>query len=77
MGQAHAPELGRRGDPVPARLRPTSVDGGEAGGCCHHPVFISRARKIAGAVERRDFLGGEAACFRDNGRNGVPIEIAQ
>src|ERR1700722_15286908 len=75
MGQAHAAELGRRGDAVPARLRPVPVDVGEAGGCCHPPVFISRSRKIAGAVEGRDFCGGEAAGFPDNRGYSVPIEV--
>ena len=76
MGQAHAAELGRRGDAVPARLRPAPVDVGEAGRRRHHAVLVTRAGKIAGAVERRDFLGGEAAGFRDDGGHGVPIEIA-
>ena len=76
MGQAHAAELGRRGDAVPARLRPPLVDVGEAGRRCHHAVLISRAGKIAGAVEGRDFLGGEAPRFRDDGLDRVPIEVA-
>ena len=37
MGQAHAAELGRRGDAVPARLRPAPVDVGEAGGVVTTP----------------------------------------
>ncbi len=77
MRQAHAAELGRRRDAVPAGLRPAPIDVGEAGGRCHNPVFIFRAGKIAGAVERRDFRRGEAAGFSDNGGYSVPIEFAQ
>ena len=76
MGEAHAAELGRRGDAVPACLRPASVDVGEARGCSHHAVFISRAIEVADPIERRDLLRGEAPRFRDDGRNRFPIEVA-
>ena len=76
VGQAHAAELDRRGDAVPARLRPPPVDVGEARRRRHHPILVARAGKIAGAVERRDLLGGEAPGFGDDRRYGVPIEIA-
>ena len=76
MGQAHAAELDRPGDPVPARFRPPPINIGEARRRRHHPVLVARAGKIAGAVERRDFLGGEAPRFADDRRYGVPIEIA-
>jgi hypothetical protein len=76
VGQAHAAELGRRGDAVPARLRPAPVNVGEAGRRRHDAVLVTRASKVAGTVERRNLLSGEAARFRDNGRHCVPIEAA-
>ena len=66
MGQAHAAELGRRGDAVPARLRPVPINVGEAGRRRHDAVLVTRAGEVAGTIERRDLLGGEAAGFRDN-----------
>ncbi len=75
MRQAHAAELGRRGDAVPARLRPAPVDVGETGRRRHHPIFINRSGKIADAVQGRDLLLGEAPCLPDHGPDRVPIEI--
>ncbi len=76
MRQPHAPEFRRRRDAAPARVRPTPVYVGEAVRHRHKSVFVARAREIASAVERRDFVGGEAPCLCDDGRNGVPVEIA-
>ena len=76
MRQAHAAELGRRGDAVPARLRPPPVDVGETGRRPHHPIFINRAGKIADPVQGRDLLLGEAPRLPDDGPDRVPVEIA-
>ena len=76
MGQPHAAELGRRGDAVPARLGPALIDIGEAGRRRDCAVLVTRAGKIAGAVQGRDLLRREAPRFRDDGIDGLPIEIA-
>ena len=73
--QRHAAELGRRGNPAPARLGPAAIGVGEAGRRGHGPVGVNRAHGVGGAVQRRDLLGGETPGLRDDRGDRLPVEL--
>ena len=73
--QRHAAELGRRGNPAPARLGPAAIGVGEAGRRGHGPIGVNRAHGVGGAVQRRDLLGGETPGLGDDRGDRLPVEL--
>ena len=77
LRQRLAAPFGGRGKPVPAAVAPASIGFLPTGRRGDGAVLERRAEGVADAIERRDHLGGEAACFRQHGVDVLHGEIAE
>ncbi len=75
--QSHAAVLGGRRDALPAALDPGGVRLLEARGRAHDAVLEARAFAIAGAIERRDDVGGEPPGLLESRCEDVARELVE